>query len=209
MESDWTVACGADDPMVVVPWRNAHNSLRYLDLRVVPEAINHVPEARQYPCVAAALRRWNQLDGPLSTVKCDVWNYRSDLFDAEDLPGFAHAQGSYIDLLPSERELFCNFSHCEKLLRASSEMAQGIALPAARCEWTLRPARIFLAAENNLSLLDSHVDGFAITLYVWGYGASREAAEDAWSSTISALIDPVIFAIGRRSRPFAAPGFQL
>lgn len=185
--------------MVVLPWHNADKSLRYIDLRTAPEAISQIPEAARYPCIAAALGRWNQLDAPLFTAKCDVWNYPSDLFDAEDLSGFAHAHGSYIDLLPSEPEVFCNFASCGKLLRSGSEMARGIPIAAARCEWTLRPARIFSASvEAFISPNDPHCDGFAITLYVWGYGASPDTAEDAWSSTISVLIEPVVLTMARR-----------
>jgi hypothetical protein len=185
--------------MVVLPWHNADKSLRYIDLRTAPDAIGQIPEAAKYPCVAAALRRWNRLDASLFTAKCDVWNYPANLFDAEDLPGFAHAHGSYIDLLPSEPELFCSFASCENLLRAGSEMAHGIPVAAARCEWMLRPARIFSAYSNDfISPDDPHCDGFAVTLYVWGYGASPKAAEDAWSCAILALIDPVVLTMARR-----------
>lgn len=192
MQADWTVACGADDPEVVVPWAGKNASLRYVDLRSTPEAIREIPEAAEYPCVAAALRRWNQPDTSLFTAKCDVWSYPAKLFDGEDLPGFAFAHGSYIDLLPVRLEIFSSFPACEQQLRSWTEIARAIALPASRCEWTLRPARVFSAVSATaIETSSSSLNGFATTLYVWGYGASPESAASAWAAALQALIEPV------------------
>ena len=54
MKSDWTVACGVDDPTVALPWHNADRSLRFLDLRAMPEAIDQIPEA---PAIRALQQR--------------------------------------------------------------------------------------------------------------------------------------------------------
>jgi hypothetical protein len=196
VETDWSVACGTDDPTVVVPWIGRDESIRYIDLHNEPTRINEIPEAAQYPSLAAALRRWNQPDAPLFTAKCDVWNYPADLFDAEDLPGFAYAQGSYVDLLSREIAIFSSFAACEQMLRVWSVAARNIALPEGRCEWTLRPACILPLIGNaeNYPLDESgnRNNGFATTLYVWGYGSSPEAAAAAWSNAILALIEPVL-----------------
>ncbi len=190
MQSDWTVACTAEDPEVVVPWAGKDPSLRYVDVRSTPDSIQEIPEAVEYPCVAAALRRWNQPDIALFTAKCDVWSYPAKLFDAEDLPEFAHARGSYIDLIPLDAAMFGSFEACERQLRCWTETSRAIDLPACRTEWTLRPARIFpsLAA---LTGNDSSREGFATTLYVWGYGNSPEAAAMAWDAALRGLIEPV------------------
>ena len=148
MDSDWIVACAADDPEVVIPWRGKNPALRFVDLRQSPGAIQEIPEAAEYPCVAAALQRWNQQGTALLTAKCDVWSYPAKLFDAEDLPGFAYARGSYIDLLPLDAATFASFEACERQLRAWTEISRSINLPACRSEWTLRPARIFSVAGN-------------------------------------------------------------
>ncbi len=199
MQSDWTVACAADDPEVVVPWAGKDPSLRYIDLRSAPEAMKEIPEAAEYRCVAAALRRWNQPDTFLFTAKCDVWSYPAKLFDAEDLPGFAYAHGSYIDLLPVDAEMFSSFSACERQLRAWTEVARSIELPASRCEFTLRPARVFPAATAPANATPNTPcrNGFATTLYVWGYGASLELAASAWAAALEALIEPVLLS-GRK-----------
>jgi hypothetical protein len=191
MESDWTVACAADDPEVVIPWAGKDPSLRFVDLRQSPEAILQIAEAAEYPCVAAALRRWNQPDTSLFTAKCDVWSYPAKLFDAEDLPEFAFARGSYIDLLPAAGAMFTSFEICERQLRAWTEMARSIDLPACRTEWTLRPARIFPVSSEPSSSQRTRQNGFATTLYTWGYGNSPEAAAIAWDAALHALIEPV------------------
>jgi hypothetical protein len=196
VEADWSVACGADDPTVMVPWTGKNKSLRFIDLRDTPVRISEIPEAARYPCLATALGRWNDSNSPLFTAKCDVWNYASDLFDAEDLPGFSHAQGSYVDLLPKNAAVFSSFAACEQLLRNWTKAAQSIELAAARCDWILRPARILPVTVDELHSLqryDKGVDGFATTLYVWGYGSSSDAAAIAWSTALLALVEPVLF----------------
>ena len=190
MHSDWTVACAADDPEIVIPWSGKNPALRFIDLRQSPETMQDIPEAAEYPCVAEALRRWNQQDTILLTAKCDVWSYPAKLFDAEDLPGFAFARGSYIDLLSADAATFASFEACERQLRAWTEISRSIDLAACRSEWTLRPARIFPAAKKPIQAQDSSQNGFATTLYCWGYGDSPESAAVAWDAALRALIEP-------------------
>ncbi len=201
MNADWSVACGADDPLVVVPWSGISRTsedgpIAYIDLREQPGRLNEIPEANQHTCVAAALRRWNRNDSPLFTAKCDVWEYPADLFDAEDLAGFRFARGSYIDLISRDPKVFSNFSACEQMLKVWTGRARAIDLPQGRCEWTLRSARVFSSSQMSVNAAPTQAwtDGFATTLYVWGYGASEAEAAAAWSEALTALIDPVISA---------------
>lgn len=195
MLSDWTVECGADDPVVVLPWHSEDGSLRYFDLRRTPEAIEKISEAQQFPPLASALRQWNHPGATIFTAKCDVWSYPSDLFDADDLPGYAFAQGSYIDLIPSNPEIFRSFAACESQLRLWTASARAIPLRECRCEWTLRSAVIFpsLVVDKDAS----GQTGFATTLYVWGYGESPQAAASAWAEALERLIEPVLLSSGR------------
>ena len=190
MDADWTVACGADDPVVVVPWSGRNALPCYIDLRSQPDAIREIEEAVQFPSIAAALRRWNLPDTSFFTAKCDAWNYPARLFDAEDLPGFDCAHASYIDLLPIEPQVFSSFAACERQLRAWTEIIRSIPQPASRCEWTLRPARI-LPAAHLATAKPLPLDGFATSLYVWGYGPSPAAAAAAWAAALEALVEPV------------------
>ena len=194
MDADWSVECAADDPLVVVPWKNAAGTITYIDLRAFPDALTEIPEARESPALAAALHRWNQSDSPIFTAKCDLWAYPADLFDAEDLPGFAFAHGGYIDLIQRAPHLFASFPLAEAQLRRWTEVARSLATPNARCEWTLR--RAWIAPPEHAPDLPSsetlYSKGFATTLYVWGYGASPQAAAAAWASALDCLVDPVL-----------------
>lgn len=193
MDADWSVACGADDPVVVVPWggevREAATGkpIQYIDLSSRADAIHEIPEAVEYPRLAEALRRWNQPDSALFTAKCDVWNYPSRLFDAEDMEEFAWAHACYIDLLSRDSQVFSSFAACERYLRIWTKVARSIQLPASRCEWTLRPARILPQNGEHFSR-----DGFATSLYIWGYGCSPEMAASVWASALGMLIEPVL-----------------
>jgi hypothetical protein len=206
VHSDWTVACGSDDPEIVIPWSGNDPCLRFVDLRQSPEALRQIPEAAEHPCIAAALHRWNEPDTSLFTAKCDVWSYPAKLFDAEDLPEFAFARGSYIDILSANAATFASFEACERQLRAWTEMGRSIGLhdlhdlhdlQACRTEWTLRPARIFPGLSVPSPAAGSSRHGFATTLYTWGYGDSPEAAAIAWEVALRSLIEPLV----RTSRP--------
>jgi hypothetical protein len=193
VESDWSVECGANDPWVVVPWSGKDRAIRYIDLRAAPERLMEIPEAARFPSIAEALRQWNKPESALYTAKCDVWSYTADLFDANDLPGFACAHASYIDLLTSQRQIFADFAAAENLLRRWSASAQHIRPANCRAEWILRRARI-LPAETPASAHPNPVplDGFAATLYVWGYGNTSQEAEQNWARSLMALIEPVL-----------------
>lgn len=192
MQWDWSVECGADDPVVVIPWASEDGSIRYIDLRESPGGIAAIPEAAQYPALASALLRCNRSQSPLFTAKCDVWNYPADQFDAEDCAGNAYAHASYIDLVAVDPAAFLSFHASERRVREWSRLAQSISLLDSRCEWTLRPARILSAASPLAA--DEPLDGYAATLYVWGYGDSAASASVAWSTALLALIEPVLFA---------------
>ena len=190
MQADWSVECGAGDPVVVLPWQSEDGLLRFVDLRAAPAAVEEISEARRYPCLATALRRWNALGSPIFTAKCDVWNYSADLFDADDLPGFAFAQGSYTDILSANAARARSFSECEAQLRRWTSAAQCLGPSAARCEFTLRSALIFPDATGDEA--PSPEGGFATTLYVWGYGPTADSAASAWACAIEALIEPIL-----------------
>lgn len=189
MESDWSVACAADDPWIVVPWSGVTEtdpSLRYFDLRAEPERIRDIPDAARNPTLADALSAWNASPS-LFTAKCDVWHYWQSLFDAFDLAGYAAAHASYVDLVPLEPALYSHFAAMEERLRRGSRQAEALPTPDTRCEWTLRRARI-----QDAACTDTPRDGFACTLYVWGYGADEQAAQQACGLGLRTLIAPVL-----------------
>ena len=186
MESDWSAECGNEDPWVVVPWEGvtaSDPSLRFFDLRAEPDRVGEIPDAARYPALAEALQAWNT--PAVFTAKCDVWHYAASAFDAFDLPGLACAHASYVDLLPGASAEFESFAWAESLVRRGAARAAVLPLPEARCEWIVRRARISLADAAPRG------DGFAVTLYVWGYGESESAAASAWGHALRTLILPV------------------
>ena len=45
MLADWSVECGAEDPVLVVPWKNADGATGFVDLRTNPYDFDAIPEA--------------------------------------------------------------------------------------------------------------------------------------------------------------------
>lgn len=180
---------------MVVPWQNASGSLRYLDLHATPGLVREIPEAVQWPVLEKALRHWNAAGSPIFTAKCDVWTYPADLFDAEDLPGHAFAQGSYVDLVAVAPSLYASFAAAEAQLRRWNGASRCLDVRDARCEWTLR--RALLTPQDAMSestQKNCAEDGFATTLYVWGYGPGPQQAAESWTSAMVSLIDAVLTA---------------
>src|ERR1019366_529209 len=123
MLAEWSVECGAEDAVLVVPWKNPDGSAAFVDLRANPYDFDSIPEAEQHPPLMQALRALNATRSPVFTAKCDAWpldgeelsHLQLDLdIASEEAPaGFA----SYIDLVCRERSLFASFPRHERLLR--------------------------------------------------------------------------------------------
>ena len=77
METDWSVAAGAEDPMIETGWSDAVSGLAWADLRIDGETqrsrIAALPEAARSPVMADALALLNAPRGLLMTTKCDRW----------------------------------------------------------------------------------------------------------------------------------------
>jgi hypothetical protein len=77
METDWSVAAGADDPVIETRWSDAASGLGWVDLRVDGEMqrsrIAALPEAARSPAMTEALALLNAPHGLLMTTKCDRW----------------------------------------------------------------------------------------------------------------------------------------
>src|ERR1700677_2269849 len=104
MLAEWSAECSAEDPVLVVPWKDPDGSAAFVDLRANPYDFDAIPEAEQYPPLMQALRALNATRSHFFTAKCDAWPLEADEleqlqlnFDAEaaEAPaGFA----SYVDL---------------------------------------------------------------------------------------------------------------
>lgn len=197
MFSEWSVECGADDPVLVVPWTDPNDpGRRFFDLRENPDELDWLEEAMQYPPLLHALRALNATRSPVFTAKCDVWSmtpeeveplrHELDLIPEDAPAGIA----SYIDLLWRERSIFVSFHQHEQLLHRIGRLTAPLDHPYAALECTLRPALVDLSGPQ---------EGFAISLYIKALGHDPQAAEERWNA---ALID---MATLLRGRAFATP----
>ena len=197
MLSEWSVACSADDPVLVVPWSDPSDptgNRRFVDLRENPYDLDHLPEAVQHPALMHALRALNAARSPVFTAKCDAWPLDADELEqlrleldliAADAPnGF----GSYIDILWRERSIFTSFHQQEQMLHRLSRHAALLHQPYAMLDCVLRPALVDLTGPQ---------EGFAISLYLKAAGHEARAAEENWAAALE-LIVPLL-----RSREFA------
>ena len=205
MHAEWTAECGADAPMLVVPWSEsqsdpqpgAQNGARFFNLREEPYSISEIPEAERYPDLARALRALNANRSPFLTAKCDAWPLSSQesreeleaickelmLFEEES----AFAFTSYIDLVWRERAIFISAHQQQDRLDRVVRRAAKLPHAESMLQCVLRPAMIDLAAP---------LEGFAATFYVTSLGADPETASKRWSSALEDVVDML------RSREF-------
>ncbi|HEX2919456.1 MAG TPA: hypothetical protein VHN81_13125 [Edaphobacter sp.] len=195
MLCEWAVECGADDPVLVLPWSDPDEPSRhFIDLRENPDDLDWLEEASQHPSLLHALRALNATRSPVFTAKCDVWKLAEDELEAlrhelDVIPedgGFGLA--SYVDLLWRERSIFVSFHTHEQLMHRVARLAAPLEHPYAMLECVLRPALLDLTTPQ---------EGFAISLYVKAIGYDEQAAEARWGA---ALIDVSTLL---RSRAFA------
>ena len=81
MQAEWTVECGAEDAVLVVPWGSPSDPAgisAFIDLRANPDAIDAIPEAEAHPPLMQALRSLNAARSPVFTSKCDAWEMAAD-----------------------------------------------------------------------------------------------------------------------------------
>ena len=187
---EWSAECGADDPVLVVPWSSDPSdpagASRFIDLREDPDATEEIAEAERHPPLLHALRALNAPRSPLFTAKCDAWSTTEpevlnelrlhlDLAPEEARAGFT----SYIDLIWRDRNLFASFHQHEHLLHRLARRVAPVDAPYALLDCIIRPA---------LLDLDAPQEGFATTLYVKALGSGEQTALDNWGSALEAAV---------------------
>ena len=153
MLAEWSVECGAEDAVLVVPWSApgpVESAARFIDLREDPYDLDQIPEAELHPALMQALRALNAARSPVFTAKCDAWTMGEeeletaqinlDLTAAEFPCGFA----SYIDLVWRERGIFVSFHQQEQRLHRLTRLLEPLSYASAQVECVLRPALIDL-----------------------------------------------------------------
>src|ERR1700735_4527220 len=124
MLADWSAECSADDPILVVPWKDPNSTAEFIDLRAHPYDLHHIPEAEQHQPLMQALRALNATRSPVFTAKCDAWHLTPDEMEhlrfnldltPSDAPAILPAGfASYIDLIWRQRPLFTSFPQQEQ-----------------------------------------------------------------------------------------------
>jgi len=185
MHVEWVAECSAEDPVLVVPWKDPDGAAAFLDLRENPYDLDHLPEAAEHPPLMQALRALNATRSPVFTAKCDAWSMGGDeleelrmdleLGTAETPAGFA----SYIDLVWRDRTIFASFHQHEQILRRLERLAGPLDLPAVAVDCVIRPAMVDLAGAR---------EGFAVSLYVKALGPDRQSAWQQWSAGLEAVV---------------------
>jgi hypothetical protein len=198
METDWSVAAGADDPVIETRWSDAASGLGWVDLRVDGEMqrsrIAALPEAARSAAMTEALVLLNAPRGLLMTTKCDRWQLsgeeRAELADALDGPEFGCGYGSYIDVLMAHAVPMADFLLHEEWARTAARRCGALGVDDARLELVVRPAH------NN------SVWGYGLTAYCYASGVDEMRAEAAWARALEQTT-PVLIATAESL--FASP----
>lgn len=198
MESDWSVAAGADDPVIETHWSDAASGLAWVDLRVDDELqrsrIAALPEATASPAMARALALLNAPRGLLMTTKCDRWSMSEaelvELAEALDAPLAVCGCGSYIDVLMVHAIPLADFLLHEEWARTAARRCAALNVPDGRVEMVVRPAR------------KDGMWGFGMSVYCYVCGSDEAAAGRSWAEALEQTI-PVVLAAAEES--FVSP----
>jgi hypothetical protein len=198
METDWSVAAGADDPVIEARWSDAASRLQWVDLRVDGEAqrsrIAALPEAASSPAMARALALLNASRGVLMTTKCDRWLLSdaelAELADTLDAPVLPCGYGSYIDVLIVHAVPMSDFLLHEEWARTTARRCAALPVDDARMDVVVRPAR-----EDDLW-------GYGLSVYCYAGGADELRAEAVWADAMEQTA-PILIATAEAM--FASP----
>ena len=198
MLAEWSVECGADDPVLVVPWTaeaEHPDALPFVDLREDPYSLDRIPEAELHPPLLQALRALNANRSPFFTAKCDAWTMNGEELEATrvnlDVPAHEGPSGftSYVDLLWRERTLFVSFHQQEQRLQRLARLLAPLDAPYIAVESVLRPALVDLTGPQ---------EGFSVSLYVRALGTDPAHAYQHWSEALVSVVATL------RSKDFSA-----
>ena len=184
MLAEWSAECSADDPVLVVPWRDPHGDAAFVDLRSRPYDFEHIPEAERYPPLMQALRVLNGPRSPVFTAKCDIWGTGPEELQIlrENLGDGTSAEAgiaSYVDILWRDRSIFASFPRHEQILTRLIRLVSSLEYPSSVLECVLRPAVIDFGTPQ---------EGYAVTLYVKSVGEDVEAALEEWGKSLIAAV---------------------
>lgn len=179
MQADYSLELGQDDPALELPWASEDGSVRYFNLKLSPDLVLSVSEAREHPELSVFLTRLNAPGFPLETAKCDVWFDRK-LSAEEDIFGAECNAACYVDLLFRDEALRFSLAANERLAEDVANLLKRAPEIAAAAEFIVRHCHFHLDGQES----DSRI-GFCITAYITGYGDSREEALQRWKIALT------------------------
>lgn len=180
MEADWSVEIGPGLPRIDGFWEG------FVDLRADPRAVYCVGEAAQHPAIRETLLALNGYESPVFTTKCDTWALAEREIDPHEFgantdtarAGFA----SYTDILERNSVRFASFEFHEEWARDLAFHLRAIDLPQGRVDVVLRGAAV------------KEQQGYGLTLYSAGCGASEADAYTSWQAVLAATVAATIAA---------------
>jgi len=194
MQADYSVELGSGDPALELPWRADDGSVRYFNLKLHPDLVLNIPEARSYPELSSFLSRINAADFPLETAKCDAWSSR-ELATEEEVFGAACKFVCYVDLLFSRDDLRFSLEKHEALVEDLCKLLKRAPEIAASVEFVVRHCH-FHGGDNQ----DDSRIGFCVTTYITGFGDTEDEARQRWTIALKLLQHALV----QRSRQQAA-----
>lgn len=180
MEADWSVEIGPGLPRIHGWWEGI------VDFRADPLAIHKVREAAQHPALHEALLALNARNSQVFTTKCDVWKLGEEELDPYEFSantdtaraGFA----SYIDILEVDSAKFASFAFHDEWVRGLAYQMRSVDLSHGRVDVVLRAADL------------KEEQGYGITIYCAGCGASEGDACASWRAVLAATVAATIAA---------------
>jgi hypothetical protein len=180
MEADWEIEIAPEAPVIDASWPG------FIDLKLTPERIDEIEEATRFPGLADILLRLNKNDSPAWTAKCDIWRADpvSDLWDRDEMEAafaeFTAGVACYLDILPIDPQLFEELKATEAWARATVSRMRQSASRCSRVDLVIR--RAFHAEKP----------GFAVTAYALACGRDENAAENALTAALNALVRAIM-----------------
>jgi hypothetical protein len=179
MQADYAVELGRDDPALEIPWQSEDGSVFFYDLKNHPAMVYRIPEAAASPELSAFLARINAPGFPLATAKCDAW-YTRELAVEEGIFSAPAKFVSYVDLVFTGDEPRLSLEKHEALAERLCELLERAPEMTAAVELVIR--RCYFHAEGKP---DESADGYAITVYVSGFGEDEDQARKRWSIALT------------------------
>src|ERR1035441_10528735 len=98
MLAEWSAECSAEDPVLVVPWKDPDGKAAFVDLQSNPYDFDAIAEAERYPPLMQALRALNATRSPVFTAKCDAWPLADEELEHLQLNLDGSSSGASADL---------------------------------------------------------------------------------------------------------------